>query len=70
MKKKNRCIVVAQGFYEWLKKDNGKEKMPHFTKRKDGQLMCLAGLFDHVRFDGESYTWGSLTMRANYCLLC
>ncbi|KAK7709388.1 hypothetical protein SLS64_006301 [Diaporthe eres] len=34
MKGRKRCIVVAQGFYEWLK--TGKEKMPHFVKRKDG----------------------------------
>ena len=54
MKKKKRCIVVAQGFYEWLKKNNGKEKIPHFIKRKDGQLMCFAGLYDCVHFDGKS----------------
>jgi putative SOS response-associated peptidase YedK len=50
MKKKKRCVVVAQGFYEWLKK--GSQKVPHFTKRKDGQLMCLAGLWDMVQFEG------------------
>jgi putative SOS response-associated peptidase YedK len=53
MKKKKRCIIVAQGFYEWLKKNGGKEKVPHFTKRKDGQLMCFAGLWDRVQFEGE-----------------
>lgn len=53
MKKTKRCIVVAQGFYEWLKKNNGKEKIPHFTKRKDGQLMCFAGLWDCAQFEGE-----------------
>lgn len=46
MKKKKRCIIIAQGFFEWLKKNNGKDRIPHFTKRKDGQLMCLAGLCD------------------------
>lgn len=51
MKKKKRCIIVAQGFYEWLKKGN--QKLPHFTKRKDGQLMCFAGLWDVVQFEGE-----------------
>ncbi|KAF2468456.1 DUF159-domain-containing protein [Lindgomyces ingoldianus] len=56
MKKKKRCIVVAQGFYEWLKKNNGKEKIPHFTRRKDGQLMCFAGLWDCVKFEGWSYS--------------
>jgi putative SOS response-associated peptidase YedK len=53
MKKQKRCIIVAQGFYEWLKKNTGKEKIPHFTKRKDGQLMCFAGLWDRVQFEGK-----------------
>lgn len=53
MKQKKRCIVVAQGFYEWLKK--GKEKVPHFIKRKDGKLMCMAGLWDCVQYDGTPF---------------
>jgi putative SOS response-associated peptidase YedK len=58
MKKKKRCIVVAQGFYEWLKKNNSKERVPHFTKRKDGQLMCFAGLWDSVSYEGKSrFVW-------------
>lgn len=52
MKKTKRCIVVAQGFYEWLKKNGGKEKIPHFVKRRDGQLMCFAGLWDCVQYEG------------------
>lgn len=53
MKKKKRCVVVCQGFYEWLKKGpGGKEKVPHFVKRKDGELMCFAGLWDCVRYEG------------------
>lgn len=28
MKHKKRCIVVAQGFYEWLKKGNEKAGCP------------------------------------------
>ena len=53
MKKQKRCIVVAQGFYEWLKKNNCKEKIPHFIRRKDKQLMCFAGLWDCVQFEGK-----------------
>ncbi|KAK1990474.1 DUF159-domain-containing protein, partial [Colletotrichum falcatum] len=49
MKAGKRCIVLAQGFYEWLK--NGKDKIPHFVKRKDGQLMCFAGLWDCVKYE-------------------
>ena len=52
MKRSKRCIVVAQGFYEWLKKNGGREKVPHFVKRKDGQLMCFAGLWDCVQYEG------------------
>ncbi|KAH4923518.1 hypothetical protein HBI79_168400 [Parastagonospora nodorum] len=66
MKKKKRCIIVAQGFYEWLKKGN--QKLPHFTKRKDGQLMCLAGLWDMVQFEDSSeklYTYSIITTDSN-----
>lgn len=53
MKRKKRCVVVCQGFYEWLKKGpGGKEKVPHFVKRRDGELMCFAGLWDCVRYEG------------------
>lgn len=53
MKRRKRCIVVCQGFYEWLKKGpGGKEKVPHFIRRKDGELMCFAGLWDCVSYEG------------------
>ncbi|RQM05270.1 hypothetical protein DH86_00001797, partial [Scytalidium sp. 3C] len=50
MKQRKRCVVIAQGFYEWKKK--GKERLPYFCKRKDGQLMCIAGLWDCVQYEG------------------
>lgn len=53
MKARKRCIVVAQGFYEWLK-TGPKDKLPHFTRRKDGALMCFAGLWDCVQYEGKS----------------
>lgn len=68
MKKRKRCIVVAEGFYEWLKKNNGKEKIPHFTRRKDGQLMCFAGLWDMVQYEGSDerlYTYTIITTDSN-----
>ena len=68
MKQKKRCIVLAQGFYEWLKKNGGKEKIPHFTKRKDEQLMCFAGLWDCVRYEGSDekhYTYSIITTDSN-----
>ena len=51
MKARKRCIVIAQGFFEWLK-TGPKDKLPHFVKRKDGHLMCFAGLWDCVQYEG------------------
>ncbi|KAF2224039.1 hypothetical protein BDZ85DRAFT_96529 [Elsinoe ampelina] len=68
MKQKKRCIVVCEGFFEWQKKNNGKEKIPHFIKRKDGQLMCFAGLWDCVKYeDAEDklYTYTIITTDSN-----
>ncbi|ESZ90473.1 hypothetical protein SBOR_9145 [Sclerotinia borealis F-4128] len=66
MKQKKRCIIIAEGFYEWLK--NGKEKVPHYIKRKDGQLMCMAGLWDVVQYEGSDerlYTYTIITTSSN-----
>lgn len=81
MKQNKRCIVLAQGFYEWLKKPNpgpssthtsSKDvKVPHFVKRKDGQLMCFAGLYDHVKYEDSPegamplYTYTIITTSSN-----
>lgn len=69
MKQRKRCLVVAQGFYEWLKKGpNSKDKIPHFVKRKDGQLMCFAGLWDCVKYEDSEeklYTYTIITTDAN-----
>jgi putative SOS response-associated peptidase YedK len=54
MKRKKRCVVVCQGYYEWLKRGpGGKERIPHYTRRKDSDLMFLAGLWDCVSYEGE-----------------
>ncbi|KAI0451049.1 hypothetical protein F5B21DRAFT_488416 [Xylaria acuta] len=67
MKARKRCVVIAQGFYEWLKKDGGREKLPHYIKRKDGKLMCFAGLWDVVQYenDEKQYTYTIITTDSN-----
>ncbi|KAL2005601.1 hypothetical protein VTN00DRAFT_10094 [Thermoascus crustaceus] len=69
MKRRKRCVVVCQGFYEWLKKGpGGKEKIPHYIRRKDRDLMYFAGLWDCVRFEGSEdklYTYTIITTSSN-----
>ena len=42
---------IGHSYYEWLTK--GKEKLPHFTRREDGLLLLMAGLYDSVKLDGK-----------------
>ncbi|MFZ1785104.1 MAG: SOS response-associated peptidase [Ferruginibacter sp.] len=39
----NRCLVMADGFFEWM--DLQKKKYPHFIQMKDRQLFCFAGIY-------------------------
>lgn len=39
-----RCLVPADGFYEWKKTDVGKQ--PHFIRLRSGSPMALAGLWE------------------------
>ncbi|KAL7953282.1 hypothetical protein V8C34DRAFT_297451 [Trichoderma compactum] len=67
MKVRKRCIVVAQGFFEWLHV-SPKEKVPHFVKRRDGRLMCFAGLWDAVKHEDtgdKRYTYSIITTSSN-----
>src|SRR5512136_1485017 len=42
--KDRRCLVVADGFYEWQK--TGQAKIPMFIRLKSGQPFGFAGLYD------------------------
>jgi putative SOS response-associated peptidase YedK len=42
--KKRRCLVLANGFYEW--KPDGKRKLPTYIYPRNGEPMAFAGLWE------------------------
>jgi putative SOS response-associated peptidase YedK len=42
--KRRRCVILADGFFEWRRTDNG--KFPYFISMKDQQPFAMAGLWD------------------------
>jgi putative SOS response-associated peptidase YedK len=42
---KRRCIIPADGFYEWMKVPGEKKKQPMYIHRTDGEPLAFAGLW-------------------------
>jgi putative SOS response-associated peptidase YedK len=60
-----RCLVPADGFYEWAPAGGGKQ--PYRLFRKDGEPFALAGLWDRWRNSAgdELQTFTIITTQAN-----
>jgi putative SOS response-associated peptidase YedK len=48
--KKQRCVIPADGFYEW--RDEG-GKQPYYFARKDGKPLMLAGIWQEAEHKGD-----------------
>ena len=48
--KRRRCLVVADGFYEWKKTDAGKQ--PYYLRLKDESPFAFAGLWESWSMEG------------------
>ena len=44
--KYKRCLILADGFYEWKTQPGAKTKTPYFIHMKDRQPFAFAGLWD------------------------
>ena len=57
-----RCLLPADGYYEWTMPADGGRKQPWFVRPPDGSVLALAGLYEIWRdpADPESpYLWTS-----------
>jgi putative SOS response-associated peptidase YedK len=65
--KQRRCLVPADGFYEWQKQ--GSRKQPYYFRRADERLFAFAGLWEHWQgAEGVIESCTLLTMEANELL--
>ena len=48
--RQHRCVIPADGFYEWQKGGGGPSR-PFFVRRRDGEPLAFAGLWQPVRLD-------------------
>ncbi len=53
---KRRCIVPADGYYEWQTLEGG-AKQPHYISRADGGVLAMAGLYEMWRPRGSDDEW-------------
>lgn len=52
--RQRRCLVLADGFYEWQQQENKKQKQPFYFRLKGGRLFAFAGLWERWKdADGE-----------------
>ena len=49
--KRRRCLVPADGYYEWLR--DGKKKVPYLIQTKEKQPFAMAGLWETWTGDSE-----------------
>jgi putative SOS response-associated peptidase YedK len=47
-----RCVVPAEGFYEW--REEGGKKQPYYFARRDGKPVMFACIWDYSEIKGET----------------
>ncbi|WAR46242.1 SOS response-associated peptidase [Methylomonas rapida] len=60
---KRRCLIVAQGFYEWQKQESGKQAF--HIHRQDHQLFAFAGVWEQWQQEQQAlYSCSVITTEA------
>ena len=65
--KYRRCLILADGFFEWRAGDKGASKTPYLFKLKNDDPFTFAGLYEHWQAPdgGELHTCTILTCEPN-----
>lgn len=65
--KYRRCLILADGFFEWHAQEKGAPKTPYLFKLKNDHPFTFAGLYEHWQSPegGELHTCTILTCRTN-----
>ena len=61
--KRSRCLILADGFYEWQKTDSGKQ--PFHIRMRDGSPFAFAGLWESWDKGEEIRSCTIITTEAN-----
>lgn len=64
---RKRCVILADGFYEWQSQTGGRGQNPFYFKMKDQPLFGFAGLWDSwtIPDGGTLFSCTILTISAN-----
>ena len=49
--KKRRCLIIADGFYEWQRQEG--KKQPYYFRLQNEQIFAFAGLWEHWQSSAE-----------------
>lgn len=55
--RRRRCLIPAEGFYEWQRSPDGKIKTPMHIRLKSGRPFAFAGLWEQWLHPGGSEIW-------------
>ena len=57
---KRRCIIPMDGYYEWFRPEDPKEKkQPYFIKVKNKPLLAVAGIYDRMPVVVPDKNWST-----------
>jgi putative SOS response-associated peptidase YedK len=51
---RRRCLLPADGFYEWQEQGEGRRKQPYYLHDPEGEPLAFAGLYSSWRPKGEN----------------